>query len=391
MRSCTTCRTLGEVLKIEEHFRRLPAAVQGSLDGLQIAQSEMIERAISEVGSGMDRIVGVLEWGVEQITWELAQHRSYLVGIDRSLRTPAQTQAREWREMATELLRRGSIRQATDFAVRALEANPLDYFSYITLARTRLAEGDFGSAVESLLASLDHAPRDDAFDYRAYSLRLASRAYFCMDDRHRALHAIAASFSLGNRWALAAYDFCQLLCLYEDEEIELALAETLAAMGNNWEWLGRRRDYGGVAALVLHVAVHKNPGYYRLAQIDTNLDSRRAKIDEGLEMLMLNARNSLQIMITRLGEQDAAAEATLRSQTESLIGKVFRALDKSDAERLRRAQQQLKELKDEVDGTRQQQILDSGDYCAIVKAADEAESSGKFKRVNEMLCGLFRD
>jgi tetratricopeptide (TPR) repeat protein len=121
--------------------------------------SEEISSLNDTIQEELSNLASVLEWGFEEIRWELQQQTHILKSIDRTLRNPTQTQAHEWRRMAEQLRERGCLNEAAEWFQKALKANPLDYRTYVGLAMTCLWGKNFGKAKELLEKSLPHAPK----------------------------------------------------------------------------------------------------------------------------------------------------------------------------------------------------------------------------------------
>ena len=111
--------------------------------------------------------------------------------------------------MAEELRRRGVLGKSEEFFLKSLEANPLDYRTYISLAEAYLKMDRFDEAKAYLEESLPHAPRlsrfrqereierrrmrksvglplheseaPSIFDYKSYSYRLIGHMYACRE------------------------------------------------------------------------------------------------------------------------------------------------------------------------------------------------------------------
>src|SRR5262249_37412102 len=88
--------------------------------------------------TGLSRIGSILEWGFNEISWQLQQQTEVLLDIDKTLKTPSETQANEYRRMADELQKRGVLDEAKEFYQKALSQNRLDYRTYVGFAHTLL-------------------------------------------------------------------------------------------------------------------------------------------------------------------------------------------------------------------------------------------------------------
>ncbi len=186
---CHHCSTIEAVDRVGRVISDSQTGLSQRLDSLESLSSdglwtltEKIDDLSSTVERGFVGVAQMLRWAATDITWRLEQQTDLLRDIDHTLKTPSQTQANEWREMAEELRERGVLDQATDFFSRAVDTNPLDYRSYVGLAHTCLRSGDLDRAEKMLLASLPHAPKDATRDMKAYSMYLLARVSACRDD-----------------------------------------------------------------------------------------------------------------------------------------------------------------------------------------------------------------
>jgi tetratricopeptide (TPR) repeat protein len=124
-----------------------------------LVKLEQVQRhAFESLSDNMYEVASVIEWGFEEINWQLQQQTVVLRSIDHTLKTPSETQANEWRQMAEELRNRGVLEQSEELFLKALGTNPLDYRTYIGLAQTYLRMEKFGKAKGFLEKSLPHAP-----------------------------------------------------------------------------------------------------------------------------------------------------------------------------------------------------------------------------------------
>lgn len=120
---------------------------------------DQLSAVVSHVSDELSNLTSVMEWGFEELKWELQQQTAVLVSIDHTLKNPSQTQAHEWRRMAEQLRERGCLREAAQWFQKALAQNPLDYRIYVGLAVTYLRGNAFEKARDLLEKSLPHAPK----------------------------------------------------------------------------------------------------------------------------------------------------------------------------------------------------------------------------------------
>lgn len=209
--TCPTCATLEEQRNIRYMLESTRA--QSIPDAIKLMGLEELTEGLSEIAS-------ILEWGLEEIRWELEQVRGVLENIYETLKSPTTTQANEWRLMAEELRRRGVLDKSQSLFLKALEANPLDYRTYIGLGKTCLQMGELDQARAHWDASLPHAPKL-GIDYKSYSYRLIGRTYFCEGDYPQAALTLKTSIELSPHYIFAHYDHAQYTALASDKEKSL--------------------------------------------------------------------------------------------------------------------------------------------------------------------------
>ena len=153
--TCASCEGLTQVKQLREDLEAGTEGVFESLESLA-ADVQQLRRDVSE---GMAAIASAIEWGFEELSWQLEQQTAVLKSIDHRLKTPAQTQASELRAIGEGLRARGVLDEAERRFLQALDLNPLDYRTYVSLAHTYLRSGGFDEARSALEKSLPHAPR----------------------------------------------------------------------------------------------------------------------------------------------------------------------------------------------------------------------------------------
>lgn len=156
--TCPTCEGVSVMKDIRRGVQGRGAVENRGVEMLAAGLSEIAGK-VSRVSDELSVLASVVEWGFEEIKWELQQQTQILMSIDKTLKTPSQTQAKEWRTMAEELRQRACLDEAEDWFLKALRLNPLDYRIYIGLAMTCLRKNDFDKAKDLLEKSLPHAPR----------------------------------------------------------------------------------------------------------------------------------------------------------------------------------------------------------------------------------------
>ena len=203
--TCPFCSAVIEQRKIRELLEP-----SGSL-------YEAVKTGLSQLASEIELISSIFEWGFIEIAWMLDQMTEILRSIDKTLKTPSQTQANEWRQIAEELRRRGLLEESETFFLKSLEANPLDYRTYIGLGKTYLQMGMGEKAREYWQKSLPHAPKGK-IDYKSYSYRLIGRLDFCENNPQQAAMTLKKAIDLSPHYYLAHYDYAQYCALIGDKE-----------------------------------------------------------------------------------------------------------------------------------------------------------------------------
>ena len=267
---CSHCGQIaeGEITEIIqlEGLRRGVDEVHKNLGVLTRVQREGFDK----LASRLSEVASVIEWGFEELRWQLEQQTEVLQSIDKTLKTPSETQANEWRQMAEELRNRGVLKEAESFFLKAVEADPLDYRIYIGLAQTYLQLEKFDRAKAFLEKSLPHAlleiqseEKDEEyaayslpFDYKSYSYRLIGRIYFCEENYDQAALVLEKSIKLSPHYWEGHYDYAQYCALVDKKE---------SCLGS------------------LRLAVSANPLYFYLAGKERNFTPFRGEVDNLLE------------------------------------------------------------------------------------------------------------
>ena len=199
------------------------------VSGVRAATSGVPTCPACQTAEGISEIASTLEWGFEEFEWKLnlitgilGSIGKTLGSIDKTLKTPSQTQANEWRQIAEELRRRGVLDESEKLFLKSLEANPLDYRTYIGLGTTYLEMGKLHEARSIWERSLPHAPKlgetAQLLDYKSYSYRLIGRTYFCEENYEQAASALENAIELSPFHYPAYYDYAQYCALIGDKE-----------------------------------------------------------------------------------------------------------------------------------------------------------------------------
>ena len=209
LRYIITCPICTEV----EEIKRLRKSIESSKARNLYEASEIL----TSYPEGLSEIASVIEWGYEELSWQIEQMTEVLRSIDKTLKTPSMTQANELRRIAEELRRRGVLDESEKRFLKSLELNPLDYRTYIGLGKTYVQMGKFDKARTFWEKSLPHAPKRE-IDYKSYSHRLIGRTYFCEENFQQTASELKTSIELSPNYYLAHYDYAQYCALIGDKE-----------------------------------------------------------------------------------------------------------------------------------------------------------------------------
>jgi tetratricopeptide (TPR) repeat protein len=224
--TCSACTSLMELKGIREKLEDLMSQSPGAEINIDTIDTEGLENRLDDLAFGLDDIVNILknesgniqnklnnitnmiEWGFEEIVWHFDQMSGILRGIDATLKTPSLTRANEWRQIAEQLRVRGVLDESEKFFLKSLEANPLDYRTYIGLGKTYLRIGKADAARAYWEKSLPHAPQKE-IDFKSYSYRLIGRLYFCEEKYQQAVLASKRAIKFSPNYRLGHYDHAQ--------------------------------------------------------------------------------------------------------------------------------------------------------------------------------------
>ena len=120
---CSACRSFEQVEALRSEIE---SAAESIVDGLSTLTA-VTQRGFTVLASEISNLSSIVQWGFEELSWELQQQTEALTSIDRTLKTLTQTQANEWRKIAEELRIRGVLDECKNFLLKSMEANPLDY------------------------------------------------------------------------------------------------------------------------------------------------------------------------------------------------------------------------------------------------------------------------
>jgi tetratricopeptide (TPR) repeat protein len=284
--------------------------VEGQERAMQMIASGLSNVAdkVSGVADELSNLAGIVQGGFDELNWELQQQTQVLLSIDQTLKTPSQTQAREWREMAEQLRKRDCFDEAEEWFLKSLKMSPLDYRTYIGLAFNYLRKNDFDKAEEVLTRSFPHAPQGilgpsrkkpksvqdmtdeeaeavlveaglveaeideleseenhvqvSQFDYKSLSHRLIGRTCACRGDYGRAAAELRLAIELSPDYPEGNYDYA-LYCVQSGTR-------------GGWEE-------------PLHCAISARPGYLNVAWVERRFFPARQELKKLLSGLINEA------------------------------------------------------------------------------------------------------
>ena len=296
-----TCPACAENALMKDISRGVRDGVDGQERAMQMIASSLgnVAEKLSGISDEISNLAGIVQGGFDELEWELQQQTEVLYSIDGTLRTPSQTQAKEWREMAEQLRGRGCYDEAEQWFLKSLEMSPLDFRTYVGLAMNYLRKTEFDKAEEVLTRSLPHAPqgmmgigarkqdmtedeeylhyllrrgrkgegykeqvRDFLFDYKSLSRRLIGRIWACRGDYKRATAELRSAIDLSPEYPEGNYDYA-LYCVQ-------------AGMGTEWN-------------NPMRLAISSQPGYLNVARAERRFAPVRQDLDNLLSGLLNEA------------------------------------------------------------------------------------------------------
>jgi tetratricopeptide (TPR) repeat protein len=220
--TCPTCENVKETHKIREEIfenvERLADIQERGFNRL----AETNENGFEDVVSELETLSGIAEWGFSEVIWEQKKQASILEDIDKTLKTPIETQANELRIMAEKLRSRGSFDESETRFIKSIELNPLDYRVYMGLAFLYLKRNNFIEARTMFEKSLPHGNKELKSD----SYRLIGRTYFCEENYNNAANALKKAVELFPQNPYNHYDYAQYTALIGNTETSLKSLET---------------------------------------------------------------------------------------------------------------------------------------------------------------------
>ncbi|MDM8551425.1 tetratricopeptide repeat protein [Desulfobacterales bacterium HSG2] len=259
--TCSSCRNLKELKGLHAKVASGGRNISERLDFIAQVQQEGFATLKDTLSTGLSEIASAIEWGFGEIGWKIEQQTEILQSIDRTLKTPSETKANEWRLHAEELRRRGLLEESEEFFLKAINEYRLDYRMYVGLAETYLRLNKFDEAKSFLEKSLPHAPKK-RINYKSYSYRMIGHIYGCKEDYAQAVSILRSAVELSPQYIEAHYDYAQYCA-----------------------------QVGNVKACIPSVqkAVLAKPLYWYLAQNERNFDSARSEVGKLLSNINTEA------------------------------------------------------------------------------------------------------
>lgn len=297
--TCPTCEGVQEIKSLrKEAIDNLDELVRVQRHGFEILSDRLSE------------VAAVIEWGIEELSWQLQQQTDVLRSIDHTLKTPTETKANEWRLQAEELRRRGILEESEEFFLKALNEHRLDYRIYVGLAETYLQMNKFDKAMSFLEKSLPHAPQEE-IDYRSYSYRLIGHIYACEEDFNRAVAVLRSSIDLSPTYEDGHYDYAQYCAQIRNTEACLtSLQKAISAKPLYWYLAKKERNFGPVRSAVEKLLSSISTEALRkardsIAKSETALKQAREAVSEANQALTVSRDKAALNSSTMLGNADS--------------------------------------------------------------------------------------
>jgi len=224
-----------ELESLTEKANEIASAVGQQTSAIKAASDDItfaIAGTSSEITSAVTEQTALLDIRLSEINWQLSLQTEALFSIDHTLKTPTETLANEWRARAEELRRRGELKQAEHLFLRCLEPenNPLDYRTYIGLAKTYELLGEPEKALEYYEKSLKHAPKSGGRDWRSYSYMLMALVYKALSEHREAFESTRKAVRFSPEYPAAHYHHARNAALIGDQaSCAFSLSEAVRA------------------------------------------------------------------------------------------------------------------------------------------------------------------
>lgn len=262
---CESCEDItNQIRSLHGNVKYAKDRVSGKFDDLIFEQRHgfnALSTGIQNMAHGMNEFASVIEWGFGELSWQMQQHTIALHEITSVLNEIKDNQIKQehlkadrWRLDAEKHRRRGDSDQALKFFLRSLDANSLDYQTYIGLAETYLHLGQFANAKTYLENSLFHAPASGNFSYKSYSLRLIGRIYYCWEDYENAIKSLKRAVELSPDYTKAYYDLAQYYAVNRDvEDAILHLRRSIEGNSFYFDLAIREKNFNPIRDAVLQL------------------------------------------------------------------------------------------------------------------------------------------
>ncbi len=222
--------------------------------------------ALEGISADLEGIAATIEWGFEELAGQMAQTTAVLQSIERKLDRQEATKANEQRIMAEEMRVRGALDESESLFLKSRELNPLDYRTYVGLAKTYLHGNKFDEAKSTLLKGLPHALAENN---GALVHRLLGRIAFAEGDTENAVECLKEAIQVSPDNALAHYDYahyCALTGRKDDclNSLRLAIMKDIAlrrlaerepdlmSIGEVRSLVGKMKPHLGLMSLMLN-------------------------------------------------------------------------------------------------------------------------------------------
>lgn len=166
------------------------------------------ESSSREISSRLSELTDVFSYSHAEQMWHLEKQTNVLKEIRDNLIEIRfhwdNNRSNEQLEMSNQSLKRGMITECLRCANKALEYNPLDHRTYITMGHAYLRMDDFENAIDRFEYAERNAPTEY---YKSYSLLLMSRVYFCKGDVRTAIEKVQEAIALSPDYSDARYQY----------------------------------------------------------------------------------------------------------------------------------------------------------------------------------------
>ncbi|MFA6001972.1 MAG: hypothetical protein WC828_07655 [Thermoleophilia bacterium] len=292
---------MSELSELEYYARQSHwATVDISNNVMELARST--DSGLKDVGNLLQEQTQDLMSCFEDLSWKMQLQSQSLQSIDGALRNPGQIKANELRRMAEELVDRRELAEAEPRFINSLEANPLDFRTYVGLAHIYISEQRFDDAKHYLGKSLSHASEipqqtEEGIDnYKSVSFRLLAIVEARQGNYDAALILVDDALAWSPRYATVLYE----------------RAKYLAAVGNLGECVS-----------TLLKAIKEKPYFWDFARKEKYFSKFRVEIDDFLNDVLADVSRETNELISKLNDEVTKVhqEAILARQTAVQAGR----------------------------------------------------------------------